>query len=204
MKKIIVILVFLILLTVGCIETEIKKGEIYPTFEILASADTASYNPCVTFDSKENKFTIPMISWSNSHIIRDADGNSWVNPRLEFQISLNPAINAKTGDRETIYFSIHNLDERVKGLYRLLTKSDGWYRATWKYESENTWYEEGSKTLDVLGTYTITLDLDVNIVGASYMNYMTEIVLPVVFKNVDNTWSESFNISFLMVESRAM
>ena len=209
MLKQIVVIFLLITLTVGCIETEVKKEEsdVYPTFDIDADVETGEgYNSHTSYDNKDKEFTVPGVAWSYSGIIRDIDNNVWDDPRVEFTISLEPQKQANVNDRETVYISMSNLDTRIEfsgGSQRLITKSGGWYRATWRCGSD-MWYEDGSLTLNVLDTEILTLDLDVNQVGMSHLPVLEKRTIPIVFSNIDNTWSSTYNVTFMVIKELSL
>ena len=197
MKIQIMAILFLFILLTGCTKVEYQiqpSSEVYPTFFIKPGVDT-SFNSHVTYQN--GSFIVPAVSWKDAKTIMDASNNFWCDPRLEFVLGLIPRTGGKASDHETIYFSILGLDQRIED-YRLITKSGGWYRANWSSGSD-IWYERGQKSLSPLSSYTLMLDFNINRIGMSHLNPYEGITMQIIFCNYDNSWSRSFNVTFMVI-----
>ena len=201
MKKIIGIFLLLFLVTTGCLERVVIEEEKEDCkFEIEANViTTTGYNSYTSFDG-EKDFVVPARALTVSDTIRELYGGVWYDPRIEFRITPETGPGSTTNDKATISFLASDYDQRViasGGNYRLITKNGAWYKITWTCDSE-IWYVEGEKTMFVMQPSTITLDFSVNKYAFSQMELFDKITIPLTFYNGDKSWSDSYNVTFMV------
>lgn len=176
MKKII-ILVLLLSLVSGCIETVVPSDDIQ-TFEV---------RPVCLVNSHylNGNFTCVGLKNNTTTLI------DWKDPVISFTVWAHPLPGSTTDDHVTIYFSVEDFDTEI-------FKFNGAYQLLWNETGTNTlWYESGSKTMPFRKQFNITLTLDVSIYDLSLK---TQSDLVIKFRNKERTWEKSYNFLISIVE----
>lgn len=177
------------------------------TFNIEASAVTTagSYYPDTTFDEGSGLFTIPYKANSTSGGLYEHGDNSSYgdDPRLNFSIKGDFPENADDDDLAIIYFEVVN-----PALYvgsdadnYVLVKTNDKHQATWTDQDGATNTISGWTSGGIEETFTVTLDLELYEAGLATASVFDPEVMNIKFHNKANTWSESFQISFVCSET---
>jgi hypothetical protein len=177
--RLIVLLIFTIfpLLFSGCLEvvetTPLNKP--IDTFDILI-------NTAGDISIKDKNVTILVR-------ILDTEIVNWKPTHISFITKPTPTEGKTVDDYATIYFSAENFNTQI-------FKFNGAYQIKWLIDNDDMFYESGSKTMNYMTDYNISVSFSFNIFELSKLSFSN---LTLNFRNKENTWIEKYNVRFVVV-----
>ena len=176
MKKLLIPLILIIVLSLltGCI----NKAEVVFDIQKYEIRPTTTGN-CVLTDKN---FSL-LVLRNGSELL------GWNDTYITFEFWALPPVGATRKDYVTLYFTVEDFDTQI-------FKYNGAYQILWTLD-DDMWYVKGSKTMPYTQKYNMTLEFDFNMYEIALMSDSS---LTISFVNKENTWEESYNLNFYVVD----
>jgi hypothetical protein len=177
MKKLIIPIILIIILSLltGCV----RKAEVVPHVQTYEIRPTTTGNCVLT----GHNFSI-LVLRNGSELL------GWNDTFITFEFWALPPIGATINDFVTLFFSVNSFDTQ-------LFKYNGAYQIIWTLQdTDEMWYEKGSKTMPFTKSFNMSLEFDFNMYEIALMSDSS---LTITFVNKENTWGETYYLSFHVI-----
>lgn len=185
-------------------------AQVTPTGGTTIRCATFGITPTVTasngvLDNSKTTITIPFLANTTSHTVDEGDNTTWVNPVVTFLLSPEAYTGANADDLAVCHYEIMNPSQTVdssSGTYYILTKSSNEWQGIWT--GDGTHYVSGTTNMLFTTNKTLTLTLDIDETGLSYVQSTYDAqTLTIRFYN-DCGWSYTVDIDLICTLSNTV
>lgn len=183
-----------------------STGYEYAEFQITPSAQSAGN---LSLNAAKTIFSLPAEANTTGNTITTLTDATFVQPSMQFVLNPLAWEGADALDLATVYFEIspgqQYINPAAGNTYKFFTESSGNVNARFN-NSGNTITQYGSGQLSCLltGSITVYVNCTLNTDSCSRIdNTYDPITSIITFHNKDNTWSESYTLSFFLTNIHA-
>jgi len=170
-------MLFVLLLLSGCLQQSTVKSAEFDT-----QVNTVQNS---NYDSNLKQITVIVQTDEDDNLI------DYRNPIINFTFVIYPPPGSYEDDYAYLIFSAHDYDPRI------FRDSDGIYQLIWKDENRDTFLISGEKRLKMLNAPYLELEMKLN---PYQLAEIGDSSLQITFHNLDDSWSDTYDVLFLGVE----
>jgi hypothetical protein len=185
------------------IDQQTETGYTLAQFTIVPSAHSAGN---LSLNAEKTIFSLPAKATITSHTIKTLSNATFVQPSMEFMLNPKAWAGANALDLATVYFEFSPSQQYIEpaagNTYKFIRETSGMVNARFN-NSGNTICQFGSGQLSCLLTGAIQVWVNLTLATDSCSridNVYDPITSIITFHNGDNTWSESFTLTFFITE----